>query len=66
MRWKNANNELPDLAQESDYSVIVRFENGSIEIVHVEDWIRDNNCEHNFKITHWMHLPEQPREGDEK
>ena len=57
MKWVSVKERLPEL---KDEGVIVHYENGSIEMVHIEDWVRDGLCEFNVKITHWMAAPEPP------
>tara|TARA_R100000541_G_scaffold12840_1_gene21382 strand:+ start:17585 stop:17812 length:228 start_codon:yes stop_codon:yes gene_type:complete len=72
-KWISVEDELPEV---KDDSVLVHFENGSIETVHLE-WFDDITCglgeddeqlyckrftNHNPKFTHWMSLPEPPEE----
>ena len=62
--WIDAEKELPP---DGDYSVLVAFNNGSVEdlkMVHVQDWVRDNMYRHgNMCITHWMYMPDHPSKG---
>lgn len=73
MEWiklKTENDTLPEL---KDGGVLIHFENGSIETVHIEDWFSDitaglgDNGEQLYskwylstEATHWMALPEPP------
>jgi len=64
--WISVEDRLPE---QGDYSVFAAFDNGSVEpvssynfptdMVHVEDWLRDKVTP---KITHWMPLPEPPKD----
>ena len=71
--WISINDELPDNTSD-DTSVLVHFENGSIETVHME-YFTDIACgfdddgsqlyckmyENYYPaFTHWMKLPEPP------
>jgi hypothetical protein len=62
-KWMDASKSLPS---DGDYSVFVAFSNGSVEdmrMVHVQDWVRDNNLASDMKdvtVTHWMHMPNHP------
>ncbi len=51
--WTAVEDSLPKIV---DAPVVVHFTNGSIETVNVEDWLRDEMCEFNFKITHWAEV----------
>jgi hypothetical protein len=64
--WINVNERQPELA---DASVLVHFETGSIETVHIEDWfspmLPDNKGWYTYanpKITHWQPLPAPPKQ----
>ena len=70
MEWINVKDKLPEL---KDGSVLVHFENGSIETVHIEDYFKpitngyDSNGVLQYTkwylsttITHWMELPSPP------
>lgn len=72
MTWVDIKERQPEL---KDESVLVHFETGSIETVHIEDWFRaignGADAEGNViwtqwyliakpTITHWMPLPEPP------
>lgn len=46
-----------------DTSILVHFENGSIETVHAQDFI-NGLCEFNCEITHWMPVPDAPELKD--
>ena len=73
MEWVNVNDRLPILG---DYSVLAYFsDNNAIDMVHVEDYFKnitagldDNNEQLYTKwyktqgVTHWMSLPEYPKE----
>ena len=73
MEWISVNDRLPELR---DDSIIAHFDTGSIETVHVEDWFKpitnglDKNGVQKYTkwyltanptITHWMPLPEPPK-----
>jgi hypothetical protein len=69
MKWVNVNESLPSLG---DYSVLVYFKHGNIDMVHVEDYFRDitagvkDGVQQYTKwyisqgVTHWMYLPDEP------
>ncbi|MDB4302092.1 DUF551 domain-containing protein [bacterium] len=73
MEWVKCSKRIPVLG---DYSVLVYFsDTGSIETVHVEDYFKDITCGidalgvlyytkwyKNQNVTHWMELPEEPKE----
>jgi hypothetical protein len=70
MKWINVKDELPILG---DYSVLVYFSHGTIDIVHVEDYFKDisdgiKDSKQLYTkwylsqgVTHWMSLPEAPQ-----
>lgn len=73
MEWVKISDRLPSL---SDRSVLVHFENGSMETVHVEDYFKDITngyddmgelqytkwyINHDPALTHWMEL-EPPKD----
>ena len=69
--WISVEDRLPE---SEDNSVLVHFENGSIETVHIQDYFDDITAGikdgiqqytkwyliNNPKVTHWMPLPEPP------
>ena len=70
--WISVDERLPEV---KDDGVLVHFENGSIETVHLE-WFDDITCgldengnqlyckrykRHDPVFTHWMALPEPPK-----
>lgn len=70
--WISVDERLPEY---DDASVLVHFENGSIETVHLE-YFKDITCgldengeqlyckmyfNHDPAFTHWMPLPEPPK-----
>jgi len=71
VRWVDIHEEEPELR---DDSVLMHFENGSIETVHIEDFfkpitngVKDGVQQwtklwigHNPACTHWMQLPDPP------
>jgi len=73
MKWiklKTGNDVIPEL---KDDSVLIHFENGSIETVHIEDYFADITSGKNNDgkqlytkwylsqpVTHWMELPKRP------
>jgi hypothetical protein len=70
IKLKTGNDVLPEL---KDDSVLARFDNGSIETVHIEDFFEDIKSHvddegnqvytkwyFSTDITHWMPLPEHP------
>tara|TARA_R110002153_G_scaffold264338_1_gene426166 strand:- start:1196 stop:1513 length:318 start_codon:yes stop_codon:yes gene_type:complete len=75
-QWISVEDKLPEL---DDASVIVNFDNGSIECVHVgffdqvscgfdhrgSQMYRPYYVGHDPKATHWMPLPEPPKEQGE-
>ena len=72
MDWVECSDRLPELG---DYSVLVHFKHGGIDIAHVEDYFADitagikegrqlyTKWYKTQKVTHWMLLPEPPKEG---
>lgn len=69
--WISVEDELPELR---DYSVLAFFDNGAIDMVHIEDYFADitagldeNGTQLYTKwyktagVTHWMELPEPPQ-----
>ena len=68
MEWISVDDRLPE---DGDYSVFAAFVNGSVEpihsshvkihmdMVHVQDWVRDNYI---VGVTHWMPLPQPPED----
>jgi hypothetical protein len=72
--WVNIKDGIPE-NNEDDISVLVHFENGSIETVHMEyftdvtcgldDFENQLYCKryegHDPAFTHWMSLPEPPK-----
>ena len=62
MKWKSVKDSLPKI---EDRSCIVRYDTGSIEMVHIEDWLKDKRCEFNSVITHWLEMPEFREEKNE-
>lgn len=73
MEWISVEDRLP---KKWDGGVLVHFENGSIETVHIEDYFKDitNGFDSsgnqlytkwykhsNPKVTHWMPLPDPPK-----
>ena len=73
--WISVEDRLPENANE-DTGVLIHFENGSIETVHMEYWTDgtgglddDSNqmyCKmyenHKPAFTHWMPLPKPPKD----
>lgn len=69
MEWINVKKRLPQL---EDKSVLVYFEHGGIDMVHIEDYFEEItsgviNGEQTYtkwylsqRVTHWMPLPEPP------
>jgi hypothetical protein len=69
MEWFSVNDNLPPLG---DYSVLVYFEHGGIDMVHVQDYFADitagivDGIQQYTKwyihqgVTHWMPLPDEP------
>ena len=69
--WVDIHEEEPEL---KDESVLMHFENGSIETVHIEDFFRPITngvkdgvqqwtkwwMKHDPACTHWMQLPSPP------
>ena len=58
--WTNAADELPT---DGDYSVLVAFNNGSVEDMrmwHVQDWSR-GLIDKSVRVTHWMPMPTPPQ-----
>lgn len=56
-KWISVEDKLP---KNGDYSVLVVFNNNSVEdmkMVHVQDWIKGR---YGTRITHWMPLPDPP------
>jgi hypothetical protein len=77
MEWIKLNTGKDQIPELEDNSVLVHFENGSIETVHIQDMfgeITDGLNEkghqqytrwylnHAPKLTHWMPLPEPPKQ----
>ncbi|HFG7032431.1 DUF551 domain-containing protein [Acinetobacter baumannii] len=73
MEWISVEDQLPEIA---DASILAHFQSGSIETVHIEDWFKDitsgvdDDGNQRFTkwylkasntITHWMPLPEPPK-----
>lgn len=74
MNWIDCNDELPKL---KDDSVLVHFDNGAIEAVHIEDYFKDitNGMDANGKqlytkwylnqgVSHWVPLPAPPEQKE--
>lgn len=69
MKWISVEDRLPKMG---DYSVLAAFDNKSVEpvprsslpidMVHVEDWLRDRIIGTFPRITHWMPLPDPPED----
>ena len=60
MEWISVNESIPESA---DNSVLVHFENGGIETVHIQDMFTSGWYLHNDpKPTHWMPLPNPPKQ----
>lgn len=71
MDWIKCEDKIPELG---DYSVLAYFsENGSIDMVHVEDYFKDITAGRDKNgilkytkwylsqgVTHWMNLPKIP------
>lgn len=75
MNWIELNTGNDTLPELRDDSVLVHFENGSIETVHIQDMFSDITngldengkqqytklyLDHSPKVTHWMGLPNTP------
>jgi len=70
--WISVETRLPEL---KDDGVLVHFDNGSIETVHIEDYFKPITSgivdgvqtwtrwylHHEPKVTHWMALPDPPQ-----
>ena len=74
--WINPKDRTPEL---KDDSVLIHFENGSIETCHIEDLFADVTAgfddngnqlytklyiNHNPGVTHWMPLPKPPQDKE--
>ncbi len=60
MEWIKVSDRIPESA---DTSVIVHFENGSIEFVHIQDFFTSEWYKHSDpQVTHWMPLPKPPKQ----
>jgi hypothetical protein len=70
VEWVDVNDRLPQL---KDDSVLVYFDNGGIDMVHIEDYFGDitsgvidgkqtyTKWYLSQGVTHWMPLPEPPK-----
>lgn len=73
--WISVKDRLPEL---KDDGVLVHFDNGSIETVHIEDMFKPITngivdgvqqytrwyLHHVPAVTHWQPLPEPPKDGE--